>query len=187
MPAIELWDLSRLVRADSDLRALFDPRPRRGAARRDPHAIPGFARSRDALDALPGRLGLPLLRRADADGPELPGRSAARSLDLLKAYCAATASRRPTCSRARRPSAFATPDACLRAPPAPAVRYLPFVRQSAVVAMLLRWTQRVDQPARARAAQAGAPLQPPAPHRAAPRRPARRTTDGSSAPTTSSS
>ena len=75
----KLWELSRMVRADADLRALFATRAggRRPRGRSAP--IRRFRTFRDALRRLSRRLGLPLLRGADADGAELPGRARAAS------------------------------------------------------------------------------------------------------------
>ena len=76
MPALKLWDLSRLVRADRRLLDLLATAPAEdvlATIRRDP-AFEPFARE---LDQYLDRLGLPLLGRAHADGEEFSGRSRA--------------------------------------------------------------------------------------------------------------
>ena len=91
-PAIELWKLSRLIRADAELAALF--------ATAEPDAVvaggahqAGLCAVRPRLRHLPERLGLPLLRGADADGSELPGESRPRSSRSSSPTPSATASR----------------------------------------------------------------------------------------------
>ena len=74
MPAVKLWELSRLVRGDLrllDLVGTMPPAEAIATLRRDPR----HRRVRRRLRSIPRGLGIPPLRRADAHGSELPGRA----------------------------------------------------------------------------------------------------------------
>ena len=71
-PAIELWTLSEQVRSNHALSQLFvwaDPLAVLDAVAHDER----FCRIQTRDGAISGAVGFPVLRRADADGPELPG------------------------------------------------------------------------------------------------------------------
>jgi pyruvate,water dikinase len=143
MPALKLWDLSRMARADEDLRALFDRGPAEVLA--EVRTNPRFCTFRDALDEFLENWGFRCSGELMLTLPSFQ-EDAAPLVDLLKAYVAmegespADILARQELERIRETRAAL---AALRRRPVSAL--VPFVRQSFVVGTVLSWTQRSIQ------------------------------------------
>ena len=144
VPALKLWDLSRMARADKDLRALFD----RGSATdilAEVRTNPRFCAFRDALGHFLENWGFRCSAELMLTVPSFQ-EDAAPLIDLLKAYVAmegespADILARQERERIRETRAAL---AALRGRPVSAL--LPFVRQSVIVGTVLSWTQRSIQ------------------------------------------
>ena len=144
VPALKLWDLSRMAREDGDLRALFD----RGSAAgvlEEVGTNPRFRAFRDALDGFLENWGFRCSAELMLTVPSFQ-EDAAPVIDLLKAYVAmdgespADILARQQGERIRETCAALA--ALRRRPVSP---FLPFVRQSAIVGTVLSWTQRSIQ------------------------------------------
>ena len=92
VPPLDLWTSVAHDRGRSRLHALFDHGSAGARARRD-RRRPWLPRSR-VRSSGSSRLGLPLLRRADADGARASRSEPARVIDLIKAMSRSTASPR---------------------------------------------------------------------------------------------
>ena len=144
IPALKLWDLSRMVRADEDLRALFE----RGSASDilvEVRANPRFLTFRDAFERFLEDWGFRCSAELMLTVPSFQ-EDAAPLIDLLKAYVpmdgespAGVLTRQ---ERERVRETRTTLDALRRRAVSP---FLPFVRQSVVVGTVLSWTQRSIQ------------------------------------------
>jgi phosphohistidine swiveling domain-containing protein len=144
LPALKLWDLSQMARADKDLRALFD----HGSA---PDVLdqirtnPRFRTFLAALDDFLENWGFRCSAELMLTVPSFQ-EDAAPLIDLLKAYVAmegespADIVARQELERIRETDAAL---AALRGRPVSAL--LPFVRQSVIVGTVLSWTQRSIQ------------------------------------------
>ena len=144
IPALKLWDLSRMVRADEDLRALFD----RGSAADvldEVRANPQFHSFGDALGRFLENWGFRCSAELMLTVPSFQ-EDAAPLIDLLKAYVAMEGeSPADILARQERERLRETREvlAALRCRPVSA--FLPFLRQSLLVGTVLRWTQRSIQ------------------------------------------
>ncbi len=144
VPALKLWDLSRMVRADTDLRALFDHAPAADVLD-DIRTNPQFREFRQDLDGFLDDWGFRCSAELMLTAPSFQ-EDATPVIDLLKAYIAmdgespADILARQAQERLRETR---TVLAALRRHPVSA--FLPFVRQSLVVGTVLSWTQRSIQ------------------------------------------
>jgi phosphohistidine swiveling domain-containing protein len=144
IPALKLWDLSRQVRADRDLSALFD----RASATDILHEIrvnPQFWSFRDGLDGFLEQLGFRCSAELMLTIPSFQ-EDPAPLIDLLKAYVARDGeSPAEILARQEAERLRDTQAALAELRRRPITPWLPFVRQSAVLRTLLRWTQRTIQ------------------------------------------
>jgi phosphohistidine swiveling domain-containing protein len=144
VPALKLWDLSRMAREDGDLRALFD----RGSADRvleDVGTNPRFRTFRDALDDFLENWGFRCSGELMLTVPSFQ-EDAAPVIDLLKAYVAMDGeSPADILTRQERERLRETRAALTALRRRPVSVFLPFVRQSAIVGTVLSWTQRSIQ------------------------------------------
>ena len=161
IPALKLWDLSRMARADEELRALFDRRPAAGVLEAL-RANPRFRTFSDALDGYLGNWGFRCSAELMLTVPSFQ-EDAAPLIDLLKAYIAMegeSPGRHPGASGARTHSR----DACgaRGAPPPPGVG-VPAIRPPVGHRRhRVELDATVHPAARASAPEAGAALQPAA-------------------------
>ena len=144
VPALKLWDLSRMVRADKDLHALFV----QGSAAEvlaEVRTNSQFCTFRDALADFLENWGFRCSAELMLTVPSFQ-EDAAPLIDLLKAYVVmegespADILARQERERIRETHAVL---AALRARPVSAL--LPFIRQSVIVRTVLSWTQRSIQ------------------------------------------
>jgi pyruvate,water dikinase len=144
IPALKLWDLSRMARADKDLRALFD----RGSAADvldEVRANPAFCTFRNALDDFLENWGFRCSAELMLTVPSFQ-EDAAPLVDLLKAYVAMEGeSPAGILARQERERIRETRAALAALRGRPVSAFLPFVRQSFVVGTVLSWTQRSIQ------------------------------------------
>ena len=144
LPALKLWDLSRMARADKDLRALFD----HGSAADvldEVRTNPQFCTFRDALDDFLENWGFRCSAELMLTVPSFQ-EDAAPLIDLLKAYVAMEGE--PPAhilARQERERIRATRAALAALRGRPVSALLPFVRQSVIVGTVLSWTQRSIQ------------------------------------------
>jgi phosphohistidine swiveling domain-containing protein len=144
IPALKLWDLSRMARADKDLRALFD----RGSAAGvldEIRANPAFCTFRNALDDFLENWGFRCSAELMLTVPSFQ-EDAAPLVDLLKAYVAKEGeSPAGILARQERERIRETRAALAALRKRPVSAFLPFVRQSFVAGTVLSWTQRSIQ------------------------------------------
>jgi rifampicin phosphotransferase len=144
IPALKLWDLSRMARADEDLRVLFD-RASAADILGEVRTNARFGAFRDALARFLEDWGFRCSAELMLTVPSFQ-EDAAPLIDLLKAYVGmeggspADILARQERERIRETS---TTLAALRRRPVSSL--LPFVRQSVVVGTVLGWTQRSIQ------------------------------------------
>lgn len=144
IPALKLWDLSRMARADHDLQALFD----RGSAADilvEVRTSPRFRAFHIALERFLEDWGFRCSAELMLTVPSFQ-EDAAPLIDLLKAYVSvdgeSPADILARQERERIAETRATLEALRRRPVS---ALLPFVRQSVVVGTVLGWTQRSIQ------------------------------------------
>jgi phosphohistidine swiveling domain-containing protein len=144
MPALRLWDLSRMARTDEDLRALFV----RSTAAEVLHEVrtnPQHAAFREALDDFLEQWGFRCSAELMLTSPSFQ-EDATPLIDLLKAYVASDGeSPADILARQERERLQETRAVLAALRRRPISAWLPFVPQSAVVGTVLRWTQRSIQ------------------------------------------
>jgi rifampicin phosphotransferase len=144
IPALKLWDLSRMARADKDLRTLFDHASAADVLA-EVRTNPQFCTFGDALGRFLENWGFRCSAELMLTVPSFQ-EDPAPLIDLLKAYVAmegespADILARQERERLRETRAAL---AALRGRPVSAL--LPFVRQSVIVGTVLSWTQRSIQ------------------------------------------
>ena len=144
IPALKLWDLSRMARADKDLRALFDHGPAADVLA-EVHANPQFRTFRDALEGFLENWGFRCSAELMLTVPSFQ-EDAAPLIDLLKAYVAMEGeSPADILARQERERIRDTRAALVALRARPVSPLLPFVRQSVIVRTVLSWTQRSIQ------------------------------------------
>ena len=144
IPALKLWELSRMARADEELRALFDRRP--AADVLDAlRANPRFRTFRDALDGYLGNWGFRCSAELMLTVPSFQ-EDAAPLIDLLKAYIVMEGESPADILARQERERIRETRAVLEALRLRRVSvFLPFVRQSVIVGTVLSWTQRSIQ------------------------------------------
>ena len=144
IPALKLWDLSRMVRADENLRALFD----RGSAADvidEVRANPRFGSFRDALGRFLEDWGFRCSAELMLTVPSFQ-EDAAPLIELLKAYVAMEGeSPADILARQERERVRDTRAVLAALRRRPVSTFVPFLRQSLIVGTVLRWTQRSIQ------------------------------------------
>ena len=144
VPALKLWDLSRMARADRDLSALFEGKSA-SEILVEVRTNPRFRTFHDALGRFLEDWGFRCSAELMLTVPSFQ-EDAAPLIDLLKAYVSregeSPADILARQERERIRETRATLDALRRRPVSPV---LPFVRQSLIVGTVLSWTQRSIQ------------------------------------------
>jgi pyruvate,water dikinase len=144
VPALKLWDLSRMARADRGLHALFE-RESASEILDEVRTNPRFRTFHDALAGFLEDWGFRCSAELMLTAPSFQ-EDAAPLIDLLKAYVSmegeSPADILARQERERIRETRATLEALRRRPVSP---FLPFVRQSLIVGTVLGWTQRSIQ------------------------------------------
>ncbi|HXG54445.1 MAG TPA: PEP/pyruvate-binding domain-containing protein [Vicinamibacterales bacterium] len=144
IPALRLWDLSRMVRADADLRTLFEHAPT-AEVLDNVRTNPQFRVFRQALDAFLEHWGFRCSAELMLTMPSFQ-EDAAPLIDLLKAYVAMDGeSPADILARQEQERVRETRDVLKALRRRPVSVFLPFVRQSLVIGTVLSWTQRSIQ------------------------------------------
>ena len=119
IPALKLWDLSRMARADDGLARAVRSRAGGRRARGATRPIPGSARSAMRSTTFSEHWGFRCSARTDADGAEFPGRRRAAHRSAEGLYREGGRRRPPTSWRARSANAIRETRAMLDGAPPP--------------------------------------------------------------------